>query len=186
MGEMIPLEEIEFSEEFITKNADEISNWDEISRNITVSCFSETFFERFRDKIDFWLVYVSDNMTTELCHKSYVNLGWKAHFLDGKMHKEDGPAIVYDDGREEWYFNNKKHREDGPAVIHVNGREEWFRDGKCHREGGPAITKPNGFEMWYINGVCYREDGPSVIYSSGDKEWWENGKCIKKQSNGGV
>jgi hypothetical protein len=31
------------------------------------------------------------------------------------------------------------HRDDGPAVIAFNGRQEWFKHGKCHREDGPAI-----------------------------------------------
>ena len=36
--------------------------------------------------------------------------------LENKLHRLDGPAIVYMDASAEWYFNDKLHREDGPAV----------------------------------------------------------------------
>jgi hypothetical protein len=31
--------------------------------------------------------------------------GTKEWFLDGKLHREDGPAIEYPDGRKFWLFN---------------------------------------------------------------------------------
>jgi len=31
-------------------------------------------------------------------------------------------------------LNGKRHREDGPAVIFSNGTKEWYRNGKQHLE----------------------------------------------------
>jgi len=34
----------------------------------------------------------------------------------GKIHREDCPAIELANGDKEWYVNGKKHRENGPAL----------------------------------------------------------------------
>ena len=45
--------------------------------------------------------------------------------------------------------NNKLHREDGPAVIFKNGYEAWYLNGLLHREDGPAKGKNGTNEWWY-------------------------------------
>ena len=35
---------------------------------------------------------------------------------DGRIHREDGPAVEYADGTKVWLINGLRHREDGPAV----------------------------------------------------------------------
>ena len=53
----------------------------------------------------------------------------------GQLHREDGPAIVYMDGRQFWYQNGKLHREDGPAVVDTMWRtKEWWKHGKFIRK----------------------------------------------------
>ena len=43
-------------------------------------------------------------------------------------------------GSKEWWLNGKRHREDGPAVEYcINGSKEWWLNGKRHREDGPAV-----------------------------------------------
>ena len=37
---------------------------------------------------------------------------------------------VYDNGDKEWYLNGKRHREDGPAGEYANGDKFWYLDGK--------------------------------------------------------
>ena len=54
----------------------------------------------------------------------------------GGFHREDGPAIVWDNGTKHWYINDKRHREDGPAV-------EWG----------------DGLRAWYVNGEYLTKDG---------------------------
>jgi hypothetical protein len=93
-----------------------------------------------------------------------------------------------------WYRNGKLHREDGPAIEWANGRKEWYLDGKCHREDGPAVEWANGDKQWYRNGKCHREDGPAVEWKNGTKEWYLNDKELteaefmarKKSCNGKI
>jgi hypothetical protein len=41
--------------------------------------------------------------------------------------------------RQRWFLNGKLHREDGPAVEWTNGSKSWYLNGNLHREDGPAI-----------------------------------------------
>jgi len=59
---------------------------------------------------------------------------------------------VYSDGRREWSLNGKRHREDGPAVEYANGCRAWYLNGQLHREDGPAIERANGDREWWLNG----------------------------------
>jgi hypothetical protein len=45
--------------------------------------------------------------------------------IDGKLHREDGPAIEWADGTKSWYLNGDRHREDGPATPHGTDRNQW-------------------------------------------------------------
>ncbi len=119
-------------------------------------------------------------------------------YKNGKLHREDSPAIEYDDLSETWYYEGKKHRSDGPADISYfpNGdveywewwihgklhREDgpayvspwwsgWYSNGKLHRENGPAFTEEHNYEEWYYKGKKHRIDGPAVITTRGYKEW---------------
>jgi hypothetical protein len=51
-----------------------------------------------------------------------------------------------------WRLNGKLHREDGPAIEHSNGDKYWYLNGKRHREDGPAIEYADGTKYWYLNG----------------------------------
>ena len=82
---------------------------------------------------------------------------------------------VYDDRTKKWYLNGNLHREDGPAIEWPSGNKEWCLNGKHHREDGPAIVYSTGTKKWYVNGRLHREDGPAVEYADGTKEWWING-----------
>ena len=108
-----------------------------------------------------------------------ISDGTKKWYLNGNLHREDGPALEYPHGTKKWYLNGKYHREDGPALEHANGRKEWYLNGKIHREDGPAAELENGDKYWYLNNKLHREDGPAVEYADGDKEWWLNGKQVE-------
>ena len=75
--------------------------------------------------------------------------GTKEWFIEGKLHREDGPAIEWNDGDKKWYKEGKFHREDGPAIECADGSEEWYLEGKLHREDGPAIKLSNGYKIYY-------------------------------------
>ena len=57
-----------------------------------------------------------------------------------------------------WYKDGKLHREDGPAVIWDSGHKEWYQNGVLHREDGPAFEGKNGTQTWYLKGVQYTEE----------------------------
>ena len=76
---------------------------------------------------------------------------------NGKTHREDGPAVIYDDGSKEWWVNGKLHRTDGPAIEYVNGEKIWYVNGKLHRTDGPAIEDVDDEKIWYINNLWYDE-----------------------------
>ena len=102
--------------------------------------------------------------------------GDKFYYKDKEMnilHREDGPAIEFQDGYKVWYVNGKCHREDGPAIVFSNGDEAWYLNGLIHREDGPAIDE--GGKYWYRNGVLHREDGPAIAFSNGTLRWYING-----------
>jgi hypothetical protein len=87
-------------------------------------------------------------------------------------------------GTKFWYLNGELHREDGPAVEYANGNKYWYFNDKFHRENGPAIEWASGAKFWHRNGRRHREDGPAIEYADGDKEWYLNGeKLTEKQFN---
>ena len=89
---------------------------------------------------------------------------------NGWIHEEgeDSDSVVH-------YVDGVVHREDGPAVIDYHESQFYYQNGKCHREDGPAIIWSNGSEDYIQNGKFHREDGPARIFSSGAKEYWVNG-----------
>ena len=78
-------------------------------------------------------------------------------FLNGQRHREDGPAIKFNNGTECWYLNGKRHRTDGPAAEWADGTNCWFQNDQLHREDGPAIELADGTKRWFINGEEYTE-----------------------------
>jgi hypothetical protein len=54
-------------------------------------------------------------------------------------------------GNKWWYLNGVLHREDGPAVEGYGGHKEYYINGKLHREDGPAVEYYSGRKYWYIN-----------------------------------
>jgi hypothetical protein len=93
--------------------------------------------------------------------KTYIvkinDIGNKEWYLNGKLHREDGPAIEWADGSKYWYSNDKRHREDGPAIEWVDGTKFWYLNDKLHREDGPAIEYYSGEKYWHLSGVSYTE-----------------------------
>ena len=51
--------------------------------------------------------------------------------MRGKLHRIDGPAIIWPDGSEAWYQNDVLHRTDGPARYDAeNDTYEWWENGE--------------------------------------------------------
>ena len=67
-------------------------------------------------------------------------------------------VIVSDNGDRYWWLNGKLHREDGPACEYAGGTRCWYLNGKRHREDGPACEYTSGAREWFLNGVQYTEE----------------------------
>jgi hypothetical protein len=84
--------------------------------------------------------------------------------------------------RTEWYnLEGKYHREDGPAVEDVNGYKAYYINDKRHRVDGPAVEYANGYKYYYINGKLHREDGPAIEYANGDKSYYINNEELTEE-----
>jgi hypothetical protein len=98
------------------------------------------------------------------------------YYQNGKLHREDGPAREFRDGRKEWWWNGKLHRIGGPAIETTDGSYfAWYYHGMLHREGNPAVIDRNLGEFreeWWHWGELHREDGPACISEQDHKEWW--------------
>jgi len=87
-------------------------------------------------------------------------------------------TIVKKGGTQVWYINDKIHREDGPAIIWASGAKSWWINDKFHREDGPAVIWANGTQEWWINDKRHREDGPAILWANGSKKWFINGEKV--------
>ena len=67
---------------------------------------------------------------------------------------------VWPNGTKAWSLNGKRHREDGPACEYADGRKYWRLNDKLHREDGPAVEWANGDKWWYLNN---KEVDPEII-----------------------
>lgn len=111
----------------------------------------------------------------EMLEYRVVNTGGfcqELYLLEGKCHRNDGPAAVVRDeqGRliaEFWCQRGELHRSAGPAAIYYNcdhggvEEERYFADGQLWREDGPAVIR-------------YRVNGKSIQSAS----WWREGEQL--------
>lgn len=63
-------------------------------------------------------------------------------------------------GDKEWLKDGKLHRDDGPAVECVDGYKAWYKNGLRHRDDGPATEDQYGNKEWFVNGQSIRAEGP--------------------------
>jgi hypothetical protein len=54
---------------------------------------------------------------------------------------------VWTDGRG-WPESRRLHRVDGPAIVWADGTQEWWVEGQLHRVDGPAIIYADGDQVW--------------------------------------
>ena len=67
-------------------------------------------------------------------------------------------VTVDDEGTTMWRVNGKFHRENGPACEWAKGDKAWYLNGESHREDGPAWELANGKKYWYLKGVLMSEE----------------------------
>ena len=96
---------------------------------------------------------------------------------EGKLHSTYGPALIFDNGDEFWYWHGQLHNANGPAVQREDEHIEYWIFGEKHREHDlPAVIRSSGTEEWWWYNKKHREnDQPAVRRSNGNLEWWFNG-----------
>ncbi len=62
---------------------------------------------------------------------------------------------VYEDRTYWMNGDGKLHRTDGPAIIYSNGVNLWYQYGKLHRTDGPAVEYTHGVKLWYIDDIRF-------------------------------
>jgi hypothetical protein len=80
--------------------------------------------------IKYEVTYFTPEATSKGAYLFLHYNGGKGWFVDGKHHREDGPAYIHPDGSKRWYIHGKKHRIDGPAVELIDGERSWFLNDK--------------------------------------------------------
>jgi hypothetical protein len=98
------------------------------------------------------------------------------------MNKITEYTVQVDEEKTQWFLNGVLHRHDGPAVEYNNGHKIWYLNGKYHRADGPAHEYSNGHKIWYLNGKAHRADGPAIEYSDGHKSWYLEGVKVTEQA----
>jgi hypothetical protein len=76
---------------------------------------------------------------------------------------------INDNGNILWYKENTEilHREDGPAIEYNNGDKAWYKEGLYHREDGPALEYADGRKYWHIDGIELTEEKfKMLVYSN--------------------
>jgi hypothetical protein len=92
-------------------------------------------------------------------------------------HMKDG-MVVAKDGTKRWYSDGRLHRENGPAVMYIDGTNVWYYHGEIHRDNGPAMEHLNGTKCWYIRGQLHREDGPAMEFLNGSGFWYYHNRRV--------
>ena len=72
---------------------------------------------------------------------------------------------VYDSGDKFWYLNGELHRADGPAAEIINGYKAWFLKGERHRLDGPAVVHSDGSKEWWLKGRGVTEEEHNKLTS---------------------
>ena len=70
------------------------------------------------------------------------------YYLNGKLHRTDGPAFIWSNGDIEYYLNGKRHREDGPAIIRKDGNMYYINHINITKEVKDWIKENNIPEIW--------------------------------------
>ncbi len=105
------------------------------------------------------------------------------YMVNGKFHREDGPAVTGPHG-DMYCINHQKHRvgpngESLPAVKFMSGEEYWIDGKRTRTDGGwahhDAIGTPNECYCWFKDGELHRDGLPAVEFLNGSRFYYVTG-----------
>jgi hypothetical protein len=148
---------------------------EEFRKYATTKYAIDDFIERFVVK------RMNDHIHYKLGNIEYYKYddGSQLWCMNGKIHRDDGPALICANGEKRWYLNGGIHSDNGPAMICNNGDMFWYKNGRYHRDNGPSVIRIDGYKAYYLNDKKHRLDGPAIIHVDGSKEYWMSGVRIK-------
>jgi len=77
--------------------------------------------------------------------------------------------LVCANGGRIWYLNGRRHREDGPAVEYAEGSTGWYLNGLLHRVDGPAMELAIGDNLfdrsWHLNNMQVSEEEFNEVWN---------------------
>jgi len=86
-----------------------------------------------KDFANDFIIYCKDDYYYEADNNwFYYNISG-AYFKGYEIHRKNKPAIEHKYCKS-WYIDGKKHRDDGPAVEYGNGYKYWYLNGKEYSE----------------------------------------------------
>lgn len=98
-----------------------------------------------------------------------------------RFHRDrDKPAVIFQSGREEWYYNGLRHRENNkPAITYKDKKqyEEYWFEGKLHRTDGPAFETISQV-IWCFHGKYHRYEGPAHWQAGKGMDWYIHGQKV--------
>ncbi len=155
----------------------DLNDFQDCNGTVTLCDLLDLSIPERQQVLTFWL----KNSVFEF-HQNY-NKTWFSR--NGKIHKTNGPAVLWNCGTKEWFFTGKPHRGgDEPAVqstwvdswhIFKGQKNEWIVNGERHRENDMPAVVDQGRREWFVNGRLHRTLGPAIESESGAKEWYVNG-----------
>lgn len=104
---------------------------------------------------------------------------------DGNIHRDDNdlPAIINNDGSQEWWRHGLRHRDnDLPAIVKHTGHKAWFINGICHRNNDlPTEIYPDGTRIWIKNGNIHRDNDLPAIIKNNSLAWYQNNQLHREK-----
>jgi hypothetical protein len=95
-------------------------------------------------------------------------LGNKYHWENGKLHREDGPAVELSNHRKEWWLENKQYSENAFNIL--------IQSNKLQSIGVTAIVNKDGHVVWssetFINDDGEVSFKPSRVGPDGRATGW--------------
>ena len=88
-----------------------------------------------------WLATCVPGLPEAMRDELHRLTGCRTSWRNGKLHRDDGPAIEWADGYSAFWREGKRHRDDGPAIEYPNGYREWWRDGVQQRAPGSRVPR---------------------------------------------
>lgn len=117
----------------------------------------------------------------------YSDTGVTYYFRDGKLSRDDGPAVDSPDGTIMFFQNGLLTRDgDLPAIISATGSMFFFLYGVLHRADKPAVIASDGTVGYFFDGnplpgsESFALRVPNLLRAGDDRvKYWTDAKMIE-------